>query len=96
MLVGRSLNLQTRCIQHSMTMVALRKYVAIAAALPAAVAAPTSDRYKYMIQFVACEDLHCQKRSWTEQHAPWKYVEDGQCKSYYSLAFGATTMLGTR
>lgn len=40
-------------------------------------------RFYYQIKFVACTDLDCQEKSMVEQHAPWKYVKDGECKSFH-------------
>lgn len=74
-------------------MVSLRRCIALAAA---AFVVPAAADYKYMIEFVACEDLHCQGHSIVEQHAPWKYVEDGECKSYHGNGLFATAALRAR
>ena len=36
-----------------------------------------------MINFVACTDSDCEEQSIVEQNAPWKWVSDGECKSYH-------------
>lgn len=70
-------------------MVSLRRcWVFTAVAMISATAAL---RYKYKIEFTACSDIYCQQGAIIEQKAPWKYVEDGQCKSYYHHTFPAWT-----
>ena len=62
--------------------------LALVAALPAMIAwLWKPDPVKYTIQFVACDTPDCMHQSYVEQAAPWKFVRDGECKSYYKHAF---------
>ena len=65
-------------------MVAILKHICLMATLLATAARAD---YKYIAQFVACDTQDCMHKPIVEQHANWKWVKDGQCKSYLRHTF---------
>ena len=55
-------------------MVAISKLIGLCALAALAIGSPG---YKYIAHFVACYNDDCHGESITEQHAPWKFAEDG-------------------